>query len=342
MIRPAGRLVERVDARGACSRTASLLVFGVARCARLASSEGGGMLRATSPRRPASHAVATPTHWSEPMSTAFVSVPLFKGMDESGLQGLGEVFERYDAAEHEVLFASGDRAEYVYLLVDGSVAVQEDGKTHIELQPVSVIGELGAMTGLTRRVTAITLEPSTLLRATGEDLMAYFTQNSLVAVTFYQNLLSMTADKVRRDERRIDDMRRNIIATQKSLKHLKNIILEGPDTAVSQPIHDVLQDLISQNRRANYSVEPPSALPAYLRADEGRPFPVYSMSRQHLVLPREAAYPGDHDWRGVLVLAGFELPISGQVEEGSRRSFRRAAFSSCSVITLWSHSAKSI
>ena len=257
------------------------------------------------------------------MSTAFVSVPLFKGMDESGLQGLGEVFERYEALEGEVLFTSGERAEFVYLLVEGSVAVQEDGKTHIELQPVSVIGELGAMTGLSRRVTAVTLESAVLLRATGHDLMDYFTQNSQVAITFYQNLLSMTADKVRRDERRIDDMRRNIIATQKSLKRLRNLILESPDTVISQPAHDMLEELINQNRRANYSVEPPSALPATVRLPDARSFPVLSMSRQAMVVPREAAWEGDQDWRGVLVLAGVELPIGGQVvlgdEEGTTR-----------------------
>jgi len=257
------------------------------------------------------------------MSTAFVSVPLFHGMDESGLQGLGEVFERYEADDNEVLFASGERAEYVYLLIDGSVAVQEDGKTHIELQPVSVIGELGAMTGLTRRVTAVTLEPSVLLRATGRDLMAYFTQNSQVAVTFYQNLLSMTADKVRRDERRIADMRHNIIVTQKSLKRLKNLILESPDTVISQPAHDIVEEVISQNRRANYSVEPPSALPATLRTADGRLHPVLSMSRQAIVVPREAAQPGDIDWRGVLVLAGFELPIGGEVEYGDEEGTSR-------------------
>jgi CRP-like cAMP-binding protein len=250
------------------------------------------------------------------MSTAFVSVPLFQGMDESGLQGLGEVFERYEAEEGEVLFSSGERAEFVYLLVEGSVALKEDGKTHIELQPVSVIGELGAMTGLSRRVTAVTMETSVLLRATGSDLMGYFTQNSQVAVAFYQNLLSMTADKVRRDERRINDMRHNIIATQKELKRLRDLILESPDTVVSEPAHGMLEEIISQNRRANYSVEPPSALPATIRLPDGRTFPVLSMSRQALVVPREAAWLGDTDWRGVLILAGIELPTSGAVESG--------------------------
>lgn len=256
------------------------------------------------------------------MSTAFVSVPLFQGIDESGLLGLGEVFERYEAEAGEVLFATGDYASHVYLLVEGSIALKEDGRTHIELQPVSLIGELGAMTGLTRRVTAMAIEDSVLLRAAGEELMAFFMRNSQVAIAFYQNLLGMTADKVRRDERRIDDMRRNIISTQKSLKRLKNIILESPDTVVSAPAHDMLEALIHQNRRANYSVEPPSALPANIRLGDGRAWPVVSMSRQHVVVPAGAAHVGDTDWNAVLVLAGTELPISGRVEEGEEGTNR--------------------
>jgi len=256
------------------------------------------------------------------MSTAFVNVPLFQGIDESGLLGLGEVFERYEAGEGRVLFATGDLAEHVYLLIEGAVAVQEDGKTQIELQPVSLIGELGAMTSLSRRVTAVTLQPSVFLRATGDDLVTFFTRNSKVAVTFYQNLLGMAADKIRRDERRIDDMRRNIILTQKKLKKIRNLILESPDTVVSQPAHDMLEALIAQNRRANYSIEPPMALPAEVRLSNGVRYPVLSMSRKFVVVPREAAAEASTEWRGVLDLGGVELPIGGAIlddEDGNVR-----------------------
>ncbi len=247
------------------------------------------------------------------MSTAFVNVPLFQGIDDEGLKGLWEVFERYEAQTDEVLFATGDKAEYVWLLVEGSVAVREDGKTHIELQPVSVLGELGAMSSLLRRVTAVALEDSVFLRATGDALMRFFSRNSQVAVVFYQNLLGMAGDKVRRDERRIDDMRANIIATQKTLKQLRNLILESPDTVVSQPVHDMLQALIAQNRRANYSVEPPVVMPAQVRLPDGQTFVVTNLSRRVMVVPAAAAAPGDTDWRGVLDLSGVEIPIAGSV-----------------------------
>lgn len=247
------------------------------------------------------------------MSTAFVSVPLFHGISEDGLAGLGEVFERFEAPEGTVLFAAGEVADWLYLLVDGRVALHEEGENTIELQPVSLIGELGAMVALNRRVTAVAMGPSVFLRATGAALRAFFERNASVAVHFYQNLLGMSADKIRRDERRIDDMRRNLIKTQKALKAMRELVLESPSTELSEPIHDMLEYLIAQNRRANYVVAPPSALPVHVRLPDGSTHPVLQMSRQFVEIPAAAGAAAD-DWRGVLVLPGSEIPLSGALE----------------------------
>ena len=254
------------------------------------------------------------------MSKAFINVPLFQGMDETGLQGLGEVFETWHCGADHVVFAAGEVADQLYLLVDGHVALHEEGEKMIELQPISLLGELGAMVGLNRRVTAITLAPSVFLRASGKALRGFFEQHPTVSVQFYQNLLGMAADKIRRDERRIDDMRRNIIKTQKALKQMRDIVLDGPSTELSEPLHDAIEQVIAQNRRANYIVEPPSALPVYARMPNRDTWPVYQMSRQMLVLPG-AAFEGA-DWRGVLLLPHAEIPVSGQAENPSGGRFR--------------------
>lgn len=250
------------------------------------------------------------------MSTAFVSVPLFHGISEDGLQGLGEVFERYKADAGKVLFATDEVADSLYLLIEGRVALREEGEKTIELQPVSLIGELGAMVGLNRRVTAEVLEPSIFLRATGEELQQFFERNAATAVTFYQNLLGMAADKIRRDEQRIDDMRRNLIKTQKALKAMRELVLESPSTELSEPIHDMLEFLIAQNRRANYVVAPPSALPVTVRLADGSRHEVLQMSRQFLEIARHEGSAGDDgNLRGVLVLPTTEIPIAGTLEE---------------------------
>ena len=53
-----------------------------------------------------------------------------------------------------LLFRQGDRAEAFYLLTGGAVTLQEAGGESFVLHPLSIIGELGALTGRLRNSTA--------------------------------------------------------------------------------------------------------------------------------------------------------------------------------------------
>ena len=69
---------------------------------------------------------------------------------------------------------------------------------------------------------------------------------------------------------------------------MRDLVLESPSTELSEPIHDMLEYLIAQNRRANYVVAPPSALPVHVRLPDGSSHPVLQMSRMFLELPHTA------------------------------------------------------
>jgi hypothetical protein len=109
-------------------------------------------------------------------------------------------------------------------------------------------------------------------------------------------------------------MREHIIVTQKAMKGLRDFILESPDSPISRRVHDALEGLIQQNRRANYRVEPPPALAAYLRLDDGRVATVVELSRTHINFRLAGALPEQNgELSGVLALAGPEIPASGRV-----------------------------
>jgi hypothetical protein len=98
------------------------------------------------------------------------------------------------------------------------------------------------------------------------------------------------------------------------MKGLREFILESPDSPISRRVHDALEGLIQQNRRANYRVEPPPALAACLRLDDGRVANVVDLSRTHVNAHLAGALPlPDSEISGVLVLAGPEIPVSGRV-----------------------------
>jgi hypothetical protein len=109
-------------------------------------------------------------------------------------------------------------------------------------------------------------------------------------------------------------MRQHLVKTQKSLKQIRELILESPETPVSAPIHDRVDSMIAHNRRVNYVVEPPGALRARFRLDAGSAA-VLELSRTRVVVEWPTLTPpAVDDWfAGVLDLAGTDVPASGKV-----------------------------
>jgi CRP-like cAMP-binding protein len=241
-------------------------------------------------------------------------IPLFRGFSDEELRRMAVLFEPVGANEGELLFAQGEAATAFFLLVAGEVSLRQDEREVYLLKPPCLIGELGATTGIVRHCRAVVGAATVLRRIDAARLHDFCTQNPDIGLAFYRALLGSAADKIARDQRRSAEMREHIIVTQKAMKGLREFILESPDTAISAEVHDTLEKLIGQNRRANYRVEPPPALAAYVRLDDGRVATVVELSRTHVNfrLPGALPEPGT-EISGVLVLAGPEIPASGRV-----------------------------
>jgi hypothetical protein len=126
-------------------------------------------------------------------------------------------------------------------------------------------------------------------------------------------LVLVTADKVRRDEQRMSQMRYNIIRTQKAMKMLRDEVLSKPESELSDAFHSTLESLIASNRRVNYELVPPAFLGARVRTPEGVLLPVLKIARTRLRLPVSAAADVGGQWSGVFVSQSLELPLSGTV-----------------------------
>ena len=226
------------------------------------------------------------------------------------------VFERVKLDAGKVLFQAGSKPDCLHLLVSGEVALREGDETRFLLAPIAPIGELGAVTGLLRNTTAVTTKPSEVWQIGAGALMEFFERHGDVAFPFHHNLLRIVAEKVRREARLLEEMRANLIRTQKAMKRLRELVLETEETPLSKAACDTLDDLIEHNRRVHYMVEPAFVLQTSVRLDGGVLAPVSEMSDGFLrlaSLPAPAPLPGAH-WSGVLVLPEAEIPVSGTVE----------------------------
>lgn len=241
-------------------------------------------------------------------------IHIFRELGDEELRRLIELFEPVAVSAGDVLFTQGEAATGFYVLFAGEVSLQQDEREVYLLRPPCIVGELGATTGLARHCRAVVGPAAVLRRIDSARLHEFCARNPSVGLAFYRALLGSAAGKIAHDQRRSAEMREHIITTQKTMKQLRDFILESPDTAISKRIHDSLEGLIQQNRRANYRVEPPAPLAAHLRLDDGRLANVVELSRTHVNVRLSGALPKANDEiSGVLVVAGPEIPISGRV-----------------------------
>ena len=248
-----------------------------------------------------------------PSAIELRTIPLFHGFGDEELGKLSNLFSKVTVDPAKPLFDVGEQATELYLLTAGEVVLDRPGDDLFRLHPPALIGELGALTGLPRSTRANVAAGSTVWGLRAKTVQDFFATNQELGVRFLVNLLTVVADKVHRDQTRMGDMRRNLISTQKDLKRLRELVLEADETPISAPIHDTLDKLITTNRRVNYRVEPPIALPVTLRFDSGTG-KVVDISRSHVTVVPPTAGPKPDSWlSGVLSLAGTEIPISGKI-----------------------------
>jgi CRP-like cAMP-binding protein len=243
------------------------------------------------------------------------ALPLFQGIEGSRLEQLVGAFRTVTHKAGTKLFEAGDVATHFELLTKGEVHLEESPTATFDLRPVHSLGELGALTGSPRGTTATATTDIEVLSIPVGDLLGFFDTNADIGLAFYKNLLSAVSDKVRRDRRRLDEMRANIIRTQKAMKQMRETVLAAPETELSKPLFESLDQLIDNNRRANYRVTPTAGFPAHVKLDNGHLAPVLEVSEGYLkVEGKTSDLTSDPSyWAGVLVMPTAEILVSGSV-----------------------------
>ena len=252
------------------------------------------------------------------------SLPLFQGISEGDLGKLVDAFRVVKHPTGTVLFEAGEVATKFEILTKGEVVIEETSSndkpsaaagTRLQLRNLTPLGELGALTGLPRSTTAKATTDVEVLSVSIKDLLGFFDTNPALGLQFYKGLLSLVSDKIRRDRGRIDDMRTNLVRTQKSMKQMREQIEEAEETALSKPLYETLDQLINNNRRANYRVSPTPTYPAHVRLDDGKTIPVLELSEGYMKIEGKTAdvAADPQFWTGVLVVPNDEILLSGSV-----------------------------
>ncbi|MCG5053511.1 MAG: cyclic nucleotide-binding domain-containing protein [Myxococcales bacterium] len=257
---------------------------------------------------------------SAPRLDQLTTIPLFQDFAQDELAELAARFQETLPGKGGVLFEEGETSEAFYLLTRGEVTLEMPGEAPLKLRPPAVIGELGGVLGAARSARAIVAAGSEVWQFRQRDVEALFVEQPAIGIRLLKKLLTAAAEKVGNDQRRLSDMRANLVATQKALKSLRDLVLETQETPVSTPVFETLERLIVKNRRVNYRVAPPSSHPACLRLDAGRS-PVVELSRTHVTVawPDHTVTAHQGEWvSGIAELGGEEIAISGTILRASQ------------------------
>ena len=244
------------------------------------------------------------------------SIPLFKDIPDARLTDLIRVFETMTFPEGQVLFRTGEVPTRFLLLTRGEVTLEEGDCAKFRVRPFAPIGELGSLTGLPRNTTATAATEVEIMSVGVAQLIGFFEKHADIAFPFYKNLLGLVSTKIRRDDRRMDEMRANLIRTQKTMKNLREVVLSSAESEISKPIFEALDDLIERNRRSHYRVTPVESFPASIRLDDATTLKVLDLSDGYLKLDTtvDRLTKDRSHWAGVLAMPMGEILVSGSIE----------------------------
>src|SRR5947207_13503341 len=90
-------------------------------------------------------------------------VPLFGDIRGRDLQEIGMLADEVDVPAGQVLMRQGDRAGEFFIVVDGSLVVEQDGRRIATLGPGDFAGEIGLVDEGPRTATVTADTPARLL-----------------------------------------------------------------------------------------------------------------------------------------------------------------------------------
>ena len=130
---------------------------------------------------------------SDPKVDLIASVSLFKGLGRKELEQIAQLVDEVDVPAGQVLMRQGETGHEMFIVADGKVGIDRDGKRIAERGPGSSIGEISLLSKGPRTATVTVLEPSRLLVAAQREFHALMDDHP----TIRMGVLDGIADKLR-------------------------------------------------------------------------------------------------------------------------------------------------
>lgn len=134
-------------------------------------------------------------------SNVFKRLSLFTGFTNSQLALLKPLFLPYECFAGTVLFDQGDRADYLYVLINGEVAThfKPDDSPPIPIARIRPTGVVGISAAIGRRCytsTAVCVTDVFMLRLRARDLQSLAEHHPEIAAKFIQHIAASISERL--------------------------------------------------------------------------------------------------------------------------------------------------
>ena len=137
-------------------------------------------------------------------------IPMFAKMETSKLKLLAFASEIVMFDDGDVVFQSGDSADFAYVIMDGAVDIVTDtdaGPVVVgSLTQNQLIGELGLLNNAPRNATLVSRGDLRVMKITGEMFFRLLRENSEVAL----DVIRMLSDKLSRSHAQVEQLQKRL------------------------------------------------------------------------------------------------------------------------------------
>lgn len=150
---------------------------------------------------------------SVPNPERLAKIPLFSGLSTQTLQRLDACFESMAFPKGSIIFDQGDRADRLYVVVSGRVAIQfdpEDGET-LTVTEIEHDGVFGWSSALGRRCytsCAVCLEDCEALSVEGDTLRELCEAHPETGVIILERLAEVIAERLKNTHKHVIEILR--------------------------------------------------------------------------------------------------------------------------------------
>ena len=161
----------------------------------------------------------------------FVSrTTIFVGMKEHLVEKILRLATHTSFRAQTPIFQAGSNADYMFILLGGSVSILAHGSVLATLRPLAVVGEIGILLGEKRNASAFAEETCQALVISRNDIEKLIQEDLLLGKTILNNLIRVLSDKLSNSNKSIMEL----VGRNNELSHKVDTLREEVNKQIAE------------------------------------------------------------------------------------------------------------